>query len=247
MCRTASKATIARIICLVIEPETVEPAAMDDLSARIAGARRGRLRAADSRAPTRSCGCSSGVDGFTTAEFDQLCFGEALPRPQHRSAHPRDRRAELNDFSGSKMTAADCAAIGQSVAVALPASVQGTDRHLVPRLPRLEARAASAALRQRGHQPRASRAGHRLSRFHAFQPFDPPVLRLEAARDLLGLARSRDLPQRPGDARQRRVPSGPALTARNRPIARGRKKPDDAGTHDPPQAVGIPDLNQIEG
>ena len=45
----------------------------------------------------------------------------------------------------------------------------------------------------------------------AFQPFDPPLLRVEAARDLLGLAGSRDLPQRSGRARQCRLPSGAAV------------------------------------
>src|SRR5205807_6520324 len=47
--------------------------------------------------------------GFTTAEFDQLFFGEGLP---DRNIDHRIRRsaAKLNDFSGSKMSAADCAA-----------------------------------------------------------------------------------------------------------------------------------------
>ena len=47
--------------------------------------------------------------GFTTEEFDQLSFGEVLP---DRNIDQRIRRsaARLNDFSGIKMTAADCAA-----------------------------------------------------------------------------------------------------------------------------------------
>src|SRR5258706_7934878 len=46
--------------------------------------------------------------GFTTCEFDQLCSGKALP---DRDIDPRIKRsaAKLNDFSASKMTAADCA------------------------------------------------------------------------------------------------------------------------------------------
>jgi AraC-like DNA-binding protein len=96
------------IICLVIEPETVEPSAMQALSGQIAGpqaaavARRIRdayetLRTGERRA------------GFTSAEFDQLCFGTGLP---DRQIDPRIRcaAAKLNDFSGSKITAADCAA-----------------------------------------------------------------------------------------------------------------------------------------
>ena len=96
------------IICLVIEPETVEPAAMAEMSARISGtaapdfAR--RIRDAYESLRLRERG-----SGFTTQEFDQMSFGEDLPL---RHIDPRIRRAAaaLNDFSGSKMTAADCAA-----------------------------------------------------------------------------------------------------------------------------------------
>jgi AraC-like DNA-binding protein len=96
------------IICLVVEPETVEPAAMDDLSARIAGPGPGaiaqRIRAAYEILRLQQC-----RGGFTTEEFDQLSFGEVLP---DRNIDQRIRRsaARLNDFSGIKMTAADCAA-----------------------------------------------------------------------------------------------------------------------------------------
>jgi AraC-like DNA-binding protein len=96
------------IICLVIEPETVEPAAMAQLSARIRGAEaaefglRIRLAYEDLRLQERR-------GGFTTDEFDRLFLGEALP---DRNIDRRIRRAAalLNDFTGSKMTAADCAA-----------------------------------------------------------------------------------------------------------------------------------------
>jgi AraC-like DNA-binding protein len=95
------------IICLVIEPETVEPPAMDELSARICGpgapdiAQRIRQAYDGLRLQQRRA-------GFTTGQFDQLFFGEALP---DRNIDRRIRRsaAKLNDFSGSKMTAADCA------------------------------------------------------------------------------------------------------------------------------------------
>src|SRR5215831_3991399 len=89
------------------------------------------------------------------------------------------------------------------VRLALSASVQGTDWNLVPFLPRLEACAASAAFRQSGSQPRASGAGHRLSRLHAFQPFDPQILWLEAARHFFRVARSCDLSRRAGGGRAR--------------------------------------------
>src|SRR4030088_3225268 len=81
---------------------------MAGLSARIAGA----------DAPDIARRIRTGYDslrlrerrgGFTTDEFDRLVFGEVLP---DRNIDPRIRRsaAQLNDFSGSKMTAADCAA-----------------------------------------------------------------------------------------------------------------------------------------
>ena len=47
--------------------------------------------------------------GFTTADFDQLCFGENLP-DRNIDGRIRCAAAKLNDFSGVKMTAADCAA-----------------------------------------------------------------------------------------------------------------------------------------
>jgi AraC-like DNA-binding protein len=96
------------IICLVIEPETVEPSAMAGLSARIAGA-----DAAD--IAWRILGAYETLrlqehrGGFTSGDFDQLCFGEHLP---DRNIDARIKRAatKLSDFSGARMTAADCAA-----------------------------------------------------------------------------------------------------------------------------------------
>jgi AraC-like DNA-binding protein len=96
------------IICLVIEPETVDPAAMDDLSARTTGADAPaivrRIRAAYETLRLRGRG-----GGFTTCQFDQMCFGEGLPQ-RNIDRRIRSAAAALNDFSGSKMTAADCAA-----------------------------------------------------------------------------------------------------------------------------------------
>jgi AraC-like DNA-binding protein len=104
------------IICLLIEPETVEPSALIALSARISGQESSqgssqepsdiaqRIRAAYEtfRRQERCC-------GFTTSEFDRLVLGEELP---DRNIDARIRRAavSLNDFSGSKMTAVDYAA-----------------------------------------------------------------------------------------------------------------------------------------
>src|SRR5438309_10959627 len=62
------------IICLVIEPETIEPSAMAGLSSRISGtaapAFAQRIRDAYE---TLRPGARGG--GFTTPEFDLLCFG----------------------------------------------------------------------------------------------------------------------------------------------------------------------------
>src|SRR4051812_2692985 len=66
------------IICLVIEPETVEPTAMEKLRARISGvdapeiARRIRSAYETLRVQHREA-------GFTKAEFDRLTFGQVLP------------------------------------------------------------------------------------------------------------------------------------------------------------------------
>jgi AraC-like DNA-binding protein len=96
------------IICLLIEPETVEPSALDGLSARISGTGSPDV-AQRIRAAYDTLRLQQRRGGFTTAEFDRLFFGEDLPE---RNMDQRIRRAavSLNDFSGSKMTAADCAA-----------------------------------------------------------------------------------------------------------------------------------------
>ena len=96
------------IICLVIEPETVEPLAMDGLAARICGAEAPAI-AQRIRTAYETLRRQERRGGFTTQEFDQLSFGERLP---DRNMDHRIRTAALmlNDFSGSKMTAADCAA-----------------------------------------------------------------------------------------------------------------------------------------
>jgi AraC-like DNA-binding protein len=96
------------IICLLIEPETVEPAALDALGARVSGA--GSSDTAQRiRAAYETLRRQQRRGGFTTAEFDRLVLGEELP---DRNIDQRIWRAalSLNDFSGSKMTAADCAA-----------------------------------------------------------------------------------------------------------------------------------------
>jgi AraC-like DNA-binding protein len=96
------------IICLLIEPETVEPSALVALSANVSGARSPDI-AQRIRAAYETLRRQQRRSGFTTAEFDRLVLGEELAG---RNIDRRIRRAalSLNDFSGSKMTAADCAA-----------------------------------------------------------------------------------------------------------------------------------------
>ena len=96
------------IICLVIEPETVEPGAMQKLSGRVCGAAASevtqRIRAAyeNLRQQERRA-------GFSTQQLDRLFFGELLP-DRNIDRRIRWAAAQLNDFSGSKMSGADCAA-----------------------------------------------------------------------------------------------------------------------------------------
>ena len=96
------------IICLVIEPETVEQAAMQRLAAKIRGpavpqfARRVRAAYENLRSQQRRA-------GFTTAELDGLFFGELLP-PRNMDRRIRRAASRLGGFPGSKTTAADYAA-----------------------------------------------------------------------------------------------------------------------------------------
>ena len=179
------------VLSIVIEPESVPPGVLEELAKRLAGpegeAFTSRIRAAYLELREHHAG-----DEFSSAEFDTLCLGEALPR---RALDPRVARAIAADRKILRRAGdgGELRRRGRIVPVALPASVQGRDRNLLPLVPRLEAGAASAAFRQPGHQPCASGAGYRLSRLHAFQPLDPPLLRPEAARDLFRLARSGDL------------------------------------------------------
>src|SRR5438309_8529698 len=66
------------IICLVIEPETVEPSAMEELSARIAGPGAAGI-AQQIPAAYEILRLQQRRGGFPTEEFDQLSFGEVLP------------------------------------------------------------------------------------------------------------------------------------------------------------------------
>jgi AraC-like DNA-binding protein len=95
-------------ICLVIEPESVRPGAFEEFAKRLSGPEGNlsacRIRAAYGRLLQRQCGV-----GVTSAEFDTMCFGEALPP---RALDPRVVRsiAQIGRFSGEPVTATSCAA-----------------------------------------------------------------------------------------------------------------------------------------
>ncbi|MDO8401582.1 MAG: AraC family transcriptional regulator [Bradyrhizobium sp.] len=95
-------------ICLVIEPESVREGAFETLAARLSGADAPffaqRVRAAYRALQQRQHG-----DDISNAEFDTMCFGEALPP---RSLDPRVIKsiAQIGRFCGDPVTAASCAA-----------------------------------------------------------------------------------------------------------------------------------------
>jgi AraC-like DNA-binding protein len=94
-------------ICLVIEPESVPEGTFDELSKRLSGPEReffaSRIRATYAEL-LHQC-----RDDITSAEFDRMCFGEALPR---RKLDPRVVRAiaQIGRFCGEPVTAASCSA-----------------------------------------------------------------------------------------------------------------------------------------
>lgn len=96
------------IVCLVIEPETVDPLAMADLNGRLTDDG-GAAFVARVRTAYRDLSAQRPRAGFTTESFDRLVFGEALLR---RRIDPRIARsvALLNDVREHVTTAAECAA-----------------------------------------------------------------------------------------------------------------------------------------
>lgn len=95
-------------ICLVIEPESVPDGTFAQWERRLQGIERDlfahRIRMAYETLLTRAR-----RDDIDSAAFDEMCFGEALPR---RALDPRVVRAmvTIGKFSGEPVTAASCAA-----------------------------------------------------------------------------------------------------------------------------------------
>ena len=179
------------VICVLIEPESVCPGALDQLAKRMAGNERQvyveRIRAVYARLLHEPCG----GDIVSTA-FDTICFGEALPR---RDLDPRVVRAiaQIGRFSGDPVTAASCAA-----AAGLSSS---RFLHLFKQETGISFRCFRAWKRAR-HLLHFANQDLNLAHLaqeigypelDPFQSLDPALLRAEAARDLLGLPRPRDL------------------------------------------------------
>jgi AraC-like DNA-binding protein len=95
-------------ICLVIELESVLPGVFEDLVKRLSGPESeyfaNRIRSAYAELRQRE-----GGGDISSAEFDVMCFGEALPQ---RQLDPRVARSivQIGKFSGEPVTAASCAA-----------------------------------------------------------------------------------------------------------------------------------------
>ncbi len=96
------------VICITIEPESVPDGTFEIWEQRLQGAERdlfaNRIRLAYEMLLTRQCRTD-----ICSAEFDQMCFGETLPR---RPLDPRVVRAiaRIGRFSGEPLTAVTCAA-----------------------------------------------------------------------------------------------------------------------------------------
>ena len=96
------------VLSIVIEPESVRPGVLEDFIKRLSGpegaAFANRIRAAYLALREHQAG-----EDFSSAEFDILCLGEALPQ---RVLDPRVARAivQIGKFSGEPVTAASCAA-----------------------------------------------------------------------------------------------------------------------------------------
>jgi AraC-like DNA-binding protein len=97
----------ALVLCVVMEPESVEAAELQAIAARLASAE-GAAFANALRATYRRLIEAPGPHGFSTAEFDVAVFGKPLAR---RAVDRRIQRAvaALADINGAKLTAPECA------------------------------------------------------------------------------------------------------------------------------------------
>ena len=96
------------VICVTLEPETVRVGVIEELARRLSGPDQAffvdRIRAAYAWLPDRGFG-----DDITSAAFDGMFFGEALPA-RALDSRVRHAIAQITSFSGEPVTAASCAA-----------------------------------------------------------------------------------------------------------------------------------------
>ncbi len=179
-------------ISVTLEPESMPDGVIEALAERLSGPDKAiyarKILAAYALLRQRRYG------DITTAEFDEMCFGEALPR---RVLDPRVMRAvaRIGRFTGEPVTADTCATeAGLSASRFL---------HLFKEETGISFRSFRAWKRAR-HLLHFANQDLNLAHlaqdigypdFDSFQPLDPPLLWIEAARDLRRLARSRDLSQ----------------------------------------------------
>ena len=97
------------VICIVIEPESVRPGAFEATGRAAVGSRKRRNIAATHPRRLRAAAERRYGDDITNAEFDTMCFGEALPAAFARSAGGA-AIVQIGRFSGEPVTAASCAA-----------------------------------------------------------------------------------------------------------------------------------------
>jgi AraC-like DNA-binding protein len=95
-------------ICVVIEPESVRAGAFEALAMRLSGSE-APMFARRIREAYRELGLRHGGNDISSAEFDVMCFGEALAP---RALDPRVARSmlQIGKFCGEPVTAASCAA-----------------------------------------------------------------------------------------------------------------------------------------
>lgn len=96
------------IVCLVIEPESVTPQALQELADRLSNSDMAAF-AAHIRATHRALREHGAHWSFSTHEFDREMFGEVLT-PRLLDRRIRQAAVSLGDINGAKLTAADCAA-----------------------------------------------------------------------------------------------------------------------------------------
>jgi AraC-like DNA-binding protein len=95
-------------ICVAIEPESIRVGALELFARQLMGPE-SQSFADRIRAAYAALGRRQYSDDLSNAEFDIMCFGQALPQ---RVLDPRVVRAiaRIGKFSGEPVTAADCAA-----------------------------------------------------------------------------------------------------------------------------------------